>query len=170
MLLRPGIKPAQRWAVPCSYDRQHRNFMQSASWISSPNTTTSWQCSLKQLVPSHKKVRFSSTVSWGLLANSTNISWFFFIPEHDCSVQHPLEPAAANTQTCASGSRTLLRFLGQWSTDCRIKTFKMDIFLGIDSKGYFQKIAYWNHLHIFRFGNQVRSLHIVKYNGCLYQL
>lgn len=69
-------------------------------------------------------------------------------------------------------SRTL-RSLGWSSTSYRIKACKQEIFhevARIDSNGYFQKTAYWNHLHMFRFENQPRSLHIVKYNGCLYQL
>lgn len=85
--------------------------------------------------------------------------------------KHPNERWMLKEQcTPQQVSKTLLRFLGQWSTDCRIKTFKMDIFLGIDSNVYFQKTAYWIHLHMFRFGNPVRSLHIVRFSGCLYQL
>lgn len=70
-------------------------------------------------------------------------------------------------------SKALHSSLGYSSTIYRKKTFKKEVFHAvdwIDSNEYLQRTDYWSSIHMFGFRNQRWSLHIVKYNGCLYQL
>lgn len=128
---------------------------------------------------------FCQGKSWDLLENSIfkskwnttwEVVWAFHLLGWEVGLWASTQMGAGWWRSNAAPqqvNRTLLRSLGWSSTNYGIKAFKKDIFHGvawIDSNGYFQKTAYWNHLHMFRFGNQLRSLHIVKYNGCLHQL